>query len=104
MSRNSFTQLTTGNAATDQQMGYIATALNPLLQLPFASGNRVKDVELTTADVYVNHGLEQEPEGWIILKKNAAHSIYKSATTNDYPNTMIIMKAAGTITADIFFF
>ncbi len=104
MSRISFTQLTTGNPATDQQMGYIATALNPLLQLPFASGNRVKDVELSTSDVYVDHGLEQEPEGWIVLKKNAAHSIYKSATENDFPKTLIIMKAGGTITADIFFF
>ena len=104
MSRISFTQLTTGNAATDQVQGYIATALNPLFQLPFASGNRVQDVDITTADTIVDHGLEQAPEGWIILKQNAAQVIYESATVNDFPATTVILKAGGTVQADLFFF
>ena len=84
--------------------GYIATALNPLFQLPFASGNRVQDVDITTADTIVDHGLEQAPEGWIILKQNAAQVIYESATVNDFPATTVILKAGGTVTADLFFF
>ena len=104
MSRISFTQLASGNAATDQQMGYIATALHPLFQLPFASGNRVQEVEITTADTVVNHGLEQATEGWIILKQNAAQVIYESSTLNDFPETTVILKAGGTVTADLFFF
>lgn len=104
MSRISFTQLASGNAATDQQMGYIATALHPLFQLPFASGNRVQEVEITTADTVVNHGLEQATEGWIILKQNAAQVIYESSTVNDFPETTVILKAGGTVTADLFFF
>ena len=104
MSRISFTQLSTGNASTDQVQGYIATALNPLFQLPFASGNRVQDQDLSTADTIVDHGLEQKPEGWIVLKQDAAVVIYESATTNDFPETTIIMKAGGTVTADLFFF
>ena len=104
MSRIPFTQLSTGSAATDQVQGYIATALDPLLQLPFASGNKVEDVEITTSDTIVDHGLEVEPEGWIILKQNAAQVIYESATVNDFPETTVILKAGGTVTADLFFF
>ena len=104
MSRTSFTQLATGSAPVDQVQGYIATALNPLLQLPFASGNRVQAQDLSTADTIVDHGLEQKPEGWIVLKQDAAQVIYESATTNDFPETTIIMKAGGTVTADLFFF
>jgi hypothetical protein len=104
MSRTSFTQLSTGSAPVDQQMGYIATALNPLFQLPFASGNRVQDLDITTADTIVDHGLEQAPEGWIVLKQDAAQVIYESATANDFPETTIIMKAGGAVTADLFFF
>ena len=104
MSRISFTQLATGNESVDQVQGYIATALNPLFQLPFASGNRVQDIEITTADTIVDHGLEQAPEGWIILKQNAAQVIYESATVNDFPETTVILKAGGTVTADLFFF
>ena len=47
MSRISFTQLSTGSAPVDQVQGYIATALNPLFQLPFASGNRVQAQEIS---------------------------------------------------------
>ena len=104
MSRTSFTQLATGSAPVDQVQGYIATALNPLLQLPFASGNRIQDVEITTADTIVDHGLEQKPEGWIILKQNAAQVIYESATVNDFSKTTVILKAGGTVTCDLFFF
>ena len=104
MSRISFTQLSTGSPATDQVQGYIATALNPLFQLPFASGNRVQDQDLGTSDTIVDHGLEQKPEGWIVLKQNAAQVIYESATVNDFPETTIILKAGGTVTADLFFF
>ena len=104
MSRISFTQLSTGSAPVDQVQGYIATALNPLFQLPFASGNRVQDVEVTTSDTIVDHGLDQAPEGWIVLKQDAAQVIYQSATVNDFPETTIIMKAGGTVTADLFFF
>ena len=104
MSRVSFTQLSTGNASVDQVQGYIATALNPLLQLPFASGNRVQDQDLSTSDTIVDHGLEQAPEGWIILKQDAAQVIYESATVNDFPETTVILKAGGAVTADLFFF
>ena len=104
MSRVSFTSLATGTPAVDQVQGYIATALNPLLQLPFASGNRVQDQDLDTADTIVDHGLDQAPEGWIILKQNAAQVIYESATVNDFPETTVILKAGGTVTCDLFFF
>ena len=52
----------------------------------------------------MDHGLEQKPEGWIILKQNAAQVIYESATVNDFPETTVILKAGGTVTADLFFF
>jgi hypothetical protein len=104
MSRVSFTSLATGNASVDQVQGYIATALNPLLQLPFASGNRVQDQDLSTSDTIVDHGLEQAPEGWLILKQDAAQVIYESATVNDFPGTTVILKAGGAVTADLFFF
>ena len=104
MSRISFTQLSTGSPATDQVQGYIATALNPLFQLPFASGNRIQGQDLDTSDTIVDHGLEQKPEGWIVLKQDAAVVIYESATTNDFPETTIILQAGGTVNVDLFFF
>ena len=52
----------------------------------------------------MDHGLEQKPEGWIVLKQDAAQVIYESATANDFPETTIIMKAGGAVTCDLFFF
>ena len=104
MSRINFTQLYTGDAASDQVQGFIATALQPLFQLPFADGNRVKDVDLGTSDSFVNHGLDHTPEGFLVLKLNAAQVVYESATANDFPDRIMILKAGGTCIADIFFF
>ena len=104
MSRINFTQLYTGDAASDQVQGYIGTTLQPLLNLPFADGNRVQDIILGTSDSFVNHGLDHKPEGFLVLKLNAAQAVYESATTNDFPSRIMILKAGGTVTADIFFF
>ena len=66
MSRLGFASLHTGDPSVDQVQGYIATALQPLLALPFAAGNRVQNIDLTTGDTIVSHGLDSAPEGYIV--------------------------------------
>jgi len=102
--RQNFTQLYTGDAPVDQVQSYIGTALQPLLSLPFSAGNRVQDVELGSADTYVSHGLETTPEGFIVLKSNAAQVVFESSTINSNPNRFMILQAGGTVTVDLFFF
>jgi len=102
--RQNFTQLYTGDAPVDQVQSYIGTALQPLLSLPFSAGNRVQDVELGSTDTHVAHGLETTPEGFIVLKSNAAQVVFESGTANDNPNRFMILQAGGTVTVDLFFF
>ena len=104
MSRIGFASLYTGDPSVDQVQGYIATSLQPLLSLPFASGNRVQDIDLTTSDTFVSHGLDSVPEGYIVLKQNADTSVYISPTANDFPGQVIILRSGASVTCDLFFF
>jgi len=61
-------------------------------------------VELGSADTYVSHGLETTPEGFIVLKSNAAQVVFESSTVNSNPNRFMILQAGGTVTVDLFFF
>ena len=104
MSRLGFASLHTGDPSVDQVQGYIATALQPLLALPFAAGNRVQNIDLTTGDTIVSHGLDSAPEGYIVLKQNADTSVYISPTANDFPGQVIILRSGASVNCDLFFF
>ena len=64
----------------------------------------ISEVIITTADTYVNHKLNRKYQGYIVINKNAAQTIYTSATANNNKNLYIILKASGTVTVDIMFF
>ena len=104
MPRVNFTLLHSGNATLDRVQDSIQTSLQPLLELPFASGSLIKDQVLGTSDTYVDHKLGITPEGWLIIKQNADTSIYESATVNHAPSKNIILKAGASVTVTIFFF
>ena len=104
MSRVNFTEIHTGDAKVDKLQTNIRTAISPLLSLPFADGVHKTDVELGTSDTLVNHGLGRNFVGYIVTKQNADTSVYVSTTSNDFPDTQIILKAGATVTVDLFCF
>ena len=104
MSRVNFTEIHTGDAKVDQLQSNIRTAISPLLSLPFADGVHKTDVALGTSDTLVDHGLGRKFVGYIVTKQNADTSVYVSTTSNDFPETQIILKAGATVTVDLFFF
>lgn len=74
---------------------------NPLLANPmYITGL----VFTGTADLIVNHRLNRPVRGYIISRSDAGQTIYTSSTVNPAPSAQIILKATGTINADILFF
>ena len=74
---------------------------NPLLNNPYISvGNAFSG----TNDLIVPHKLNRVPKGYIVIGRNANAMIYTSSTTNTAPKAYMILKASGTVTADILFF
>lgn len=76
---------------------------NPLL----GKVSIVKDVIFTTlgTDVQVNHGLNSEPTGWMVVRNTVNGLIYESTTTNTATSAYLIMRSsANNMTVTILFF
>ena len=61
----------------------------------------LKDLDLSTTELKIPHGLGRRPSGFIVLTRDAAQVIYESSTSDV---TFINLKAGGAVTADVWVF
>lgn len=80
----------------------IAQSIVPLLRSPIVDGNLVK-AALVSGDNRVSHGLGRVPEGWIIVDRSMAATIYRDPDKITDSSTMTLT-ASGTILTTIWFF
>lgn len=55
-------------------------------------------------DNVVNHGLEREVQGWIVVDKNAQADIWLSPTTNNLKTKQILLRASAIVTVKLYIF
>lgn len=67
-------------------------------------GRVVSDVSLSTSDTILNHGLQREPVGYIIIKSDAPEQVYTSATVNPNKKLYLVLKATGDCTVSLWVF
>ena len=65
-----------------------ATILNPVLQLSPNQGLLLKNVALAHGVTVVNHLLQRQQQGWIIVDQDAQANIYRSAPFNNLTLTL----------------
>jgi hypothetical protein len=72
---------------------------------PFVNGSFVV-VTLSAAgsDNLINHGLDRNIQGWVVVNKNANADVWESSTVNNFPSKQIILKASATVTVKLYFF
>jgi hypothetical protein len=73
---------------------------NPLLQ----NISIVQNISISTSDSVINHGLNKQYTGWLVIRNNANIVVYESATVNATPTASIILKASGSGTISLLFF
>ena len=69
--------------------------------MPFLDGNAVKELDLSTTELRIAHGLGRKPQGFLVLTRDAAQVIYESSESD---STFINLKAGGAVTADVWVF
>lgn len=66
-----------------------ASVLNPILSLPFLSGNQIDDVILVAnTPKVINHLLQRMPQGWMLTDNNSNAVVWRSAALNDLTITL----------------
>jgi len=87
-----------------QLQSNIEAAFLHIISKEIFGGSLKKDIAITTADTFIDHPLDREPNGWIIVRKNANADIWESSTINTFKERIIILKSDATVTASIWFF
>ena len=64
----------------------IEQAVNPIIASRIVDGVYIKEVDLSTADTFVEHKLGREPLGFIVVRKFAAGDVFESLTDSSGDN------------------
>lgn len=67
---------------------------------PLLNGVLLKNIELTTSNVNVNHTLGRECQGWIVINKNANADIWQT----DASKSIITLRATAAVKVDLWVF
>lgn len=81
----------------------VAAVFLPLLKVSILDGRLIEDIEVTTSQVVVNHGLGRELRGWILVDKNANARVWRvNSTTN--PTRELHLDSGATVTVSLWVF
>lgn len=78
-----------------------SAVLNPIIANPMTNPRILTQISLINGSTTINHGLQRQLQGWIILDQNASAVIYRSQPFND--NTLTLTSnAAVVVTIGVF--
>ena len=84
----------------------IEQAVNPIIDSRIVDGVYIKEVDLSTADTFVEHKLGREPLGFIVVRKFAAGDVFESLTDSsgdNYDRKKFINIKASTSLSNVYF-
>lgn len=78
----------------DQLSTKWASILNPIIAQPQATGLLLKNISMTTGDNTINHKLGKPLQGWIVVRNNAASTIYDKQDTNQMQDRTLVLNSS----------
>ena len=92
----------------DDVQSNIANTLIPVLKSLIIDGTLVKDIDLISGVNRVSHMLGRVPEGWLIVDRNTAATVFRttptSAANTITDSSTISLTSSGAVTVSIWFF
>lgn len=79
-------------------------ALVELNSRPFLDGRLVEDVDLTTSQTKVAHGLGRIPKGWVVVDKTGNVDVWRDTTGTSQRKTFLYLKADAAVTVSLWVF
>ena len=86
---------------TNQLQDNLTAAIQPFLTNPLNDGIIITDISLPgSSSVSVSHLLSRVPQGYIIIKKDAAADVYQESVNTRY----LILNSTAAVTISIYVF
>lgn len=81
----------------------LSKVFNAIQKKQILDGRLISDIEIATGTVKeVQHGLQRQPRGWIIVKKNAEATVWETSAT--LPVRTINLNASADVTISLWIF
>lgn len=89
--------------ASVQRMGDgIAKAVQGLVNIEILSGTLIKDIDLTTSALKIPHKLGRKPLGYIVVRRDAASTVYEQAEDREDLFLTLVATAAVRVSLWVF--
>lgn len=88
----------------DQMQAKWKSEIDPVLVNPLVAGHLVEHVLLGSGANVVNHGLQRNLLGWLVVRKNAAITLYDTQASNQTPALTLNLVASGAATISLWVF
>ena len=97
-----FTPLRTSDESLNRIQNQLRTFSLALADIPILNGRLISDVAIGTSATEVEHGLEREPAGWIVVDIDTAATIY--STPSSLPKRFLTLTASSASTISLWVF
>lgn len=103
-----FRKIRVSDQVLDSVQTNIANTLSPVLKSLIVDGVLVKGIELINGVNRISHTLGRLPEGWVIVDRNSAATVFKtvptSAANTITDSSTISLTSSGAVIVSIWFF
>jgi hypothetical protein len=94
----------TTNADTRRLQDSVSEAFSQLqTKNPILNGVYVEQ-EIGTGDTEVSHGLQRQPTGFLVVRRDADANVWESGTANGRPSDKLILKATTGVNVTLYVF
>lgn len=97
-----FTPLRGDSPVLDRAQVQIKALTDVLSQIIILQGRLIEDVAVATSATRIEHGLNREPKGWIVVDNDTASTIHSSTDALPKLYLSLIASSASTISLWVF--
>ena len=99
-----FSKVLTSNSEIDRVQDKIAASVNGLSAIPILTGYLIEDIHLSAGTNIIQHKLDRELRGYIVVKNNVDQAYWDSQSTNSIPRATLVLNCAADATISIWCF
>jgi len=88
----------------DQAKDKWSSQLNPILQNPLINGQILSGIKVKSGTNVINHGLQQNLQGYIVIMNSANVTFYDTQQKNQTPQLTLQLVSSGIATISLYVF
>lgn len=82
----------------------VSDSIQSLTKIPILESNLLKDVSVSSVAAGVEHGLNRQPLGFIVVDRTANVQVWRSATPSVAPEKLLMLEASSAATISLLIF